>query len=62
VLIALELTLTHWFYLYIVWFLPFVLIALFGREPAPDPAPGRPRQSVGREHDELDRARKPAVA
>jgi hypothetical protein len=62
VLIALELTLTHWFYLYIVWFLPFVLIALFGREPAPDPAPGRPRQSVGREHDELDRARQPAVA
>jgi hypothetical protein len=62
VLIALELTLTHWFYLYIVWFLPFVLIALFGRESAPDPTPGRPRQSVGREHDELDRARKPAVA
>jgi hypothetical protein len=62
VLIALELTLTHWFYLYIVWFLPFVLIALFGREPVAEPGPGRPLESVGREHDELDRAREPALA
>ena len=30
VLIAVQLTATHWFYLYIVWFLPFVLVALFG--------------------------------
>lgn len=30
VLIALELSLTHWFYLYIVWFFPFALMALFG--------------------------------
>jgi hypothetical protein len=29
VLIALQLTATHWFYLYIVWFVPFVLVALF---------------------------------
>ena len=28
VLIALQLAVTHWFYLYIVWFLPFLLIAL----------------------------------
>lgn len=28
ILVAFELALTHWFYLYIVWFLPFVLIAL----------------------------------
>ena len=28
-LIGLELTMTHWFYLYIVWFYPFVLLALF---------------------------------
>ena len=28
-LIALELTMTHWFYLYIIWFFPFVLLALF---------------------------------
>ena len=30
VLITLQLTATHWFYLYVVWFLPFVLVALFG--------------------------------
>jgi hypothetical protein len=36
VLIALQLGVTHWFYLYLVWFLPLVLVALFGRygEPA----------------------------
>jgi hypothetical protein len=32
VLIAVELTLQHWFYLYIVWFFPFVLIALMCRD------------------------------
>ena len=31
VLIALQLTATHWFYLYVVWFVPFVLVALFAR-------------------------------
>ncbi len=37
VLIALQLPVTHWFYLYVVWFLPFVLVACFGsiRSPAP---------------------------
>jgi NADH:ubiquinone oxidoreductase subunit 5 (subunit L)/multisubunit Na+/H+ antiporter MnhA subunit len=36
VVIALQLGVTHWFYLYIVWFLPLVLVALLGRyrEPA----------------------------
>ena len=29
VLIAIQLAVTHWFYLYIVWFVPFVLVALF---------------------------------
>lgn len=29
VLIALQLTAVHWFYLYIVWFAPFVFLALF---------------------------------
>ena len=29
VLIAIQLVATHWFYLYIVWFVPFVLVALF---------------------------------
>jgi hypothetical protein len=31
VLIALQLAVTHWFYLYIVWFLPLLLIALLAR-------------------------------
>jgi hypothetical protein len=37
VLIGFELVLTHWFYLYIPWFFPFVAVALFlpgRREPA----------------------------
>ena len=42
VLIATQLIAIHWFYLYIVWFFPFLLVALFGehstareRSPAP---------------------------
>jgi hypothetical protein len=40
--IAVQLTATHWFYFYVVWFLPFVLVALFGavRRPATTSAPG----------------------
>jgi hypothetical protein len=36
ILIASQLPAIHWFYFYIVWFLPLVLVALFGRygEPA----------------------------
>ena len=30
VLIGMELTIDHWFYLYIPWFLPFLLVALLG--------------------------------
>jgi hypothetical protein len=39
VLIALQLGLSHWFYLYIVWWLPLALIAFFG---ATAPRPARP--------------------
>jgi hypothetical protein len=48
VLIALQLAVTHWFYLYVVWFVPFVLVAMFGayREPAPAAAPPREREAV----------------
>jgi hypothetical protein len=56
VLIALELTLTHWFYLYIVWFFPFVLIALLGQQTFVDES-----DSLSGEHQELDRAREPAL-
>ncbi len=31
VLIAMQLTVTHWFYLYLVWFLPLMLVALLAR-------------------------------
>ena len=43
--IALQLTVQHWFYLYIVWFYPLLLVALAALEPraplAPGPAPAR---------------------
>ena len=43
-LIGFELVLTHWFYLYIPWFFPFVAIALLattpvGRTPVEEPPP-----------------------
>jgi hypothetical protein len=43
VLIAFQLPVTHWFYLYVVWFVPFVLVAMFaayGRATRPAPAAG----------------------
>ena len=45
VLVALQLAVAHWFYLYIVWFAPFVLVALFalyrGRSEASRPRGAR---------------------
>jgi len=40
VMIAAQLAIEHWFYLYIPWFFPLVLLALLGRfsDPAPRPA------------------------
>lgn len=35
ILIALQLGVTHWFYLYIPWFFPLVMIALLGRHAEP---------------------------
>ena len=46
-LILLQLTLHHWFYLYIVWFYPLLLIALAAspaRTSRPDPDRSHPRQ------------------
>jgi hypothetical protein len=48
VTIAVQLTATHWFYFYVVWFLPFVLVAAFAsqRRIGAHPGPGnedRPR-------------------
>jgi hypothetical protein len=44
VMIALQLPVTHWFYLYIVWFVPLVLAALFIQVPeaAGSTEPARP--------------------
>ena len=39
VLIAVEITAAHWFYLYVVWFAPALLVAVFGERPVtPGPA------------------------
>jgi hypothetical protein len=38
VVIALQLGLNYWFYLYLVWFFPFLAVALFARYRIPDPA------------------------
>ena len=32
VIIAVQLPALHWFYLYIVWFLPLILIAVLGAD------------------------------
>ena len=54
VLIAVQLVVSHWFYLYVVWFLPFVLVALF----APIALRGREALGPGLELDPsgVDRA------
>ena len=41
-LIGIELTVTHWFYLYIPWFLPFALVAMVPEWPPPR---RRPREA-----------------
>ena len=49
ILIGFELGLTHWFYLYIPWFLPFVLVALFlprAADPVPAAEPAAGNRSV----------------
>ncbi len=40
-MLAVELTAEHWFYLYIVWFAPLVLVALTGLTPRPEPGSAR---------------------
>jgi hypothetical protein len=39
IVIALQLGLEHWFYLYIPWFFPLVMVALLAREGAAKPLP-----------------------
>jgi hypothetical protein len=59
VLIALELSLTHWFYLYIVWFFPLVAIALLAQEGCIPSE--RAEARLRGDHHELDRAGQPVV-
>jgi hypothetical protein len=54
VLIGMELTIDHWFYLYIPWFLPFLLIALL--------ASGTVPLGGGGDQDLVDPASEPVVA
>ncbi len=49
VLIALQLTAGHWFYLYVVWFVPFVLVALFAAQrpvPVAQPREAEPEREL----------------
>jgi hypothetical protein len=46
-LIGVQLTLHHWFYLYIVWFFPLMLIALALLEPTEEPEPDEVPGIVG---------------
>jgi hypothetical protein len=48
VLVVLQLAVAHWFYLYIVWFTPFVLVALFAlyRGEGEEPPEAAPEQRV----------------
>ena len=41
-LLGFQLTLTHWFYLYIPWFFPFVALAVLAPAPARSPASPEP--------------------
>ena len=57
VLIALQLGVTHWFYLYIAWFLGPALIALLG-----DAEPAEREEAPLSYEEELGRLPAPAVA
>ncbi len=60
-MLGVELTLHHWFYLYIVWFFPLMLIALCllepTEEPEPEDLPGLARRWVRRRAPEPSPAR-----
>ena len=51
VMLAVQLTLAHWFYLYIVWFLPLVLVALLAPYAEPEGF------GAGRSTDSIESAR-----
>jgi hypothetical protein len=57
-MLGVQITLHHWFYLYIVWFFPLLLVALCLLEPTEDPEPGDV-PDVGRPFRRLRRKRAP---
>ena len=42
-ILGIQLTVTHWFYLYIPWFVPFALVALVPHWPTRSPADPSPQ-------------------
>jgi hypothetical protein len=57
-MLGVQLTLHHWFYLYIVWFFPLMMIALALLEPTDEPEePPRPKWHLRREEPEPSPAR-----
>jgi hypothetical protein len=46
VIVALQLAVTYWFYLYIVWFFPLVIVAVLGSEPVKAEPPTPPIPSA----------------
>ena len=61
VLIAVQLGVTHWFYLYVVWFAPLALVALMA--PVARPGPGaRPSAAVAARRARAGRRRETARA
>jgi hypothetical protein len=62
VLIALQLPVTHWFYLYVVWFVPFALVAVLGAYgPTARPEPGAGESSWPGHRSRLPRAPRSAT-
>ena len=45
IIIGLQMAITYWFYLYIVWFFPLVIVALVASHP-PEPGSVRPLSAV----------------
>jgi hypothetical protein len=62
VLIAVQLAVTHWFYLYVAWFAPLALVALLGPLRGPAPPGSEPATDPGETVGLTERAREPAAA
>jgi NAD(P)-dependent dehydrogenase (short-subunit alcohol dehydrogenase family) len=49
ILITVELAATHWFYLYVIWFVPFVFVTVFGAYGRTLPERTSPEHTAARE-------------